>query len=385
MSSLDKIATILLVGGVSAPALPYHSPPFRPESSFSAGLTQRQAQRPFRLNFLKFDPELDWLKPLALSDASGFIVNSEVLIGQVANGLVGGLSLSAKQVIWTHRSTTNMTAPIGNFGSWVVCGFRDGTVKKIEALTGSEVWSQTLTSFTDRGFLLAGTTLFVLTGAQVLYALDFQTGEILWLFDAGFPDGLTVRGAAKPIVHDGKIIFGVASGELLSVSGSTGKLGFRYNPAYIDGQFHDVVGEMVVQNNQLIVSRYDGLLASINIGSSSREVTWESRLPGVTTSKFRGGRFYVGALNGDLMAFNIKNGKRIFRQPTGSPLTTITVGETSIFTSGSDGQITAVDQASGRIRWHDNLGSPVVAPPVLFEDVIYYTTSLRNAYGYRIH
>ena len=39
-------------------------------------------------------------------------------------------------------------------------------------------------SFTERAFLLNGTTLYVLTAAQSLYALVFLTGRTLWVYDA---------------------------------------------------------------------------------------------------------------------------------------------------------------------------------------------------------
>jgi len=278
-----------------------------------------------------------------------------------------------------------MTAPPGSFGSSVVLGFRDGRIVKVEALTGKIVWTANLDSFSERPFLLGGTTLYVMTTAQVLYALDFQTGKTLWLFDGGFPDGLSIHGGAKLILHDGKILAGLASGEVIAVAADTGKLLWRYNPAYNDARFHDVVGEMLVRGTSLIVTRYDGLVAAISLDTAVRSVSWQQQLPGLTASVYRGGRYFVGGLNGDVYALDPEGGgRRIWRAMTGAAVTSITAGETALYVAGAGGRVTAIDAATGGILWHDQIGSQLASPPFLFEDGIYYSTGLHSIYGYRM-
>jgi outer membrane protein assembly factor BamB len=341
--------------------------------------------RPFRLGFLPLNPQLDKEKPLAPIDTAGFVVNSGVLIGAFDSQWVGGMSMTTQKVLWWLDGKVTMTAPPGSFGAAVVLGFRDGRVVKVEALTGKRLWTAALDSFTERSFLLNGTTLYVVTASQVLYAIDFQSGKTLWMFDGGFPEGLSIRGGAKPIFFDGKVIFGVASGEVLGVAADTGKLLWRYNPAYNDARFHDVVGDMVIRNNKLIVSRYDGLVAAIDLSSAVRSVTWQEQRPGLTTSTFRGSRFYIGTLAGEVVALDPdNNGKQIWRTMTGAAVTNITAGETQIFVAGSEGRVTALDARTGDILWHDKLGSSLASPPVLFESSIYYTTGLKGLYAYRL-
>lgn len=354
------------------------------EAAPPQGETVAHASRPFRMGFMSLNDGLDHEKPLASIDPAGFVVNSGVMIGAFDNRWVGGLSMTTEKVLWWYDGEVSMTAPPGSFGSNVVLGFRSGKIAKLEALSGKALWTADVASFTERAFLLNGTTLYVLTAAQSLYALDFQTGRTLWVFDAGFPDGLTVRGGARPIFHEGKIIFGVATGEILGVAADTGKLLWRYNPAYNEARFHDVVGEMVVRNNKLLISRYDGLVAAIDLAGTVRAI-WQEQLPGLTTSTFRNASFFVGALNGDVYAIDPdNNGRKVWRAVTGTPVTTITAGETTLFVAGSEGRVTALDAATGQILWYDKLGSSLASPPVLFENAIYYTTGVKSVYGYRL-
>lgn len=341
-------------------------------------------ERPFRLGYIDIDKALDRTKPLAMLDPAGFVINSGVLIGGFDSKWVGGLNMATRKMAWWFEGLADVTAPPGSFGSAVVLGFRNGIVNKLDAVTGKKLWSANLDSFTERSFLLNGSTLYVLTAAQVLYALDFQSGKTLWLFDGGFPDGLTIRAGARPVVHDNKVLFGIATGEILAVNADTGKLVWRYNPSYNDARFHGVVGEMVIRNNKLLISRYDGLVAAINLDGSVRSVAWQEQFPGLTTSAFRGNRLYVGGLNGDVYGLDPDTGRGIFRSVTGAAVTSIVASETTLFVAGHRGRVSALQTANGDLLWSDSLGGALASPPILYEDGIYYATGIKSLYAYKL-
>jgi outer membrane protein assembly factor BamB len=284
--------------------------------------TPANSGRPFQLGFWSLNPKLDRQKPLAALDPAGFTINSGVLVGAFGDEWIGGMPLATKRVQWWIDAKSTLTAPPGSFGGSVVLGFRDGKLTRVDAVSGKRFWTSDLDSFTERPLLLNGTTLYVVTAAQVLYAIDFQTGKTLWVYDGGFPDGLSIRAAAKPVAFDNKVIFGTASGELIAVTAETGKLAWRFNPAYTTARFHDYVGEMVVRSGKLIVARYDGLVAAIDLAGSQRNILWQEKLPGITASAYRGDKYFVGALNGDVYALDPDNaGRRIWRQMTGTSVT----------------------------------------------------------------
>ena len=363
------LATLVAAGANSAAASP------RPDTQ----------GRPFQLGCWELNKKLERDKPLAALDSAGFVINSGVLIGAFDDRWVGGMPLATKRVQWWLEAPSTLTAPPGSFGGSVVLGFRDGKLMRVDAVSGKKLWTTDLDSFTERPFLLSGTTLYAVTAAQVLYALDFQTGKTLWVFDGGFPEGLSIRTSARPVAHDNKVIFGTASGELIAVAADSGKLVWRYNPAYTDARFHDYVGEMVVRGGKLIVARYDGLVAAIDLTGSMRNVIWQENMPGLTTSAFRGDRYYVGALNGDVYALDPDSaGRRIWRHVTGAAVTNLAVGETDVFAAGVGGRITALDAITGDIRWYDRLGSAVAGAPMIYDDALYFTTGMKALYAYRL-
>lgn len=354
-------------------------------SAFATVFAQAATSRPFRVGYFNLNPQLNKQKPLATLEPAGWVINSGILVGAFDNRWVGGLSLATQRVQWWFDGGSDMATPPASFGSNVVLGFRDGKVVKLDALSGEQQWSAMLDAFVDRPLVLHGKTLFAVTASQVLYALDFQSGKTLWVFDGGYPDGLKLRGAARPIVSDGKVIYGLATGELVAVEADSGKQSWRYNPAYNDARFHDVVGEMIVRSGHLIFTRYDGLIARIDLNSSLRSAVWQETTTGIATSFFHNGRIYVAGTNGDISAYDIDSGRRLFRTPNDTVTMTFAASENVLYAAGGNGRITAIDATSGELIWHDQLGNTIATSPVIHEDAIYFMTGQKSVYVYRLN
>lgn len=353
------------------------------KTELSPLVTPKTSARPFRHNFIKFDEDLDRDKPLSMDDNAGFTLSSGVFIGNLSRGWVGGLSIETKKILWWLKADTELTAPIGSFGSWVTLAHRDGTLQKVDALTGSVLWESKLESFVARPMHLSGNTLYCVTASQIIYSIDYSSGKTNWLFDGGFPDSMALKNAAKPALFGNSVIFGVDTGELIAVNQINGKLQWRYNPAYNNARFHDVVGKTIIINRHAVVSRYDGLVASIELDGTLKAVKWKAEYPSVSTSEYRNERLFVATSSGDIIALDIHSGKEIWRSSTGTTVSNLTAGETILFSAGTNGRITAIDIQDGKRLWHDDIGGEISSPPILTEEVIYYSTGLKNMYGYR--
>ncbi len=349
------------------------------------------AGRPFRLEVLTLNPEIDHIKPLAMADTAGWAAVSDTLIGSFYEQKkdetwIGGFNLATGRVIWWIKGSGTMMAPPTPVGSWVILGFRDGKVVKAETATGKKVWEANLDSFANKRFLLSGATLISMTAAQVLYALDFQTGKPLWLYDGGFPDTMPINSGAAPIVYNDQVIIGVSSGEIHAVNLKTGKLTWKFNPSFVEARFHDVVGELVVLNqNIMLLTRYDGVVAAVDLSGADRTVIWQERLATITTSHFSNGILYVGGLNGgEVTAFEGKSGKKLWRVELGDTVSVIAEAEGSLYVAGGRGRVTALDAFSGAQLWHDDLGGSIMSNPLFIRNGVYFATSIKNLYGYSL-
>lgn len=357
----------------------------------AASGTEEAASRPFRLRTISFLPEINSEKPLGRDSRSGLAVHGDAVIGDFGEGggngegLVGSRNFVTGKANWWFDAGSEVTSPMVNLGGFVVFGTRNGKIFKVDVTTGKRAWEGSLDSFTDRRPVLAGNILLVQTSAQVLYGIDYQTGKSLWLFDAGFPDGLTVVGGVAPVVSGDTVIAGLASGEVVAVGLQNGKQSWRVNPSVSDARFRDVVGEMQVREGFLYLTRYDGLVASIDIRNSDTRTVWQEKYPVISTSTVRNGRIYIGCVNGDIVALDQNNqGRQVWRVVTGAPVTTLTAAETRIVATSSTGRVTSLDIQSGATQWQDSTAYSVTAQPLFMQDGIYFLTGLGNAYGYRL-
>ncbi|MEZ4741766.1 MAG: PQQ-binding-like beta-propeller repeat protein [Bdellovibrionota bacterium] len=249
---------------------------------FLQGVTSQKdnrLSRPFRVGHFKFSRKTDRIKPLGVASYAGWTSASGLLIGAVDHEWVGAFSVTNGKAKWWLHSSGELTAPPTIYGSWVILGFRDGTLLKVEVLTGKVVWKANLDTFPSRDYTLVGSKLLVITASQYLYSVDFQSGETQWLVDGGRPLGLTVRSLSAPVVYNENVYFGTSSGEIVSVSMATGKIEWRYDPEYTDSRFKDIVGEMLVVNNRLIFSRYDGLVGAISLSAKQKTASLEPKIP----------------------------------------------------------------------------------------------------------
>jgi len=344
--------------------------------------------RPFRLRTISFLPSVNHDKPLGRDNRSGLAVHGDAVIGDFSpagEGWVGSRNFNSGKVNWWFDAGSEVTSPMVNLGGFVVFGTRNGKIFKVDVTTGKRAWEGSLDSFTDRRPVLAGNILLIQTTAQVLYGIDYQTGKSLWLFDAGFPEGLTVVGGAAPVVSGDIVIAGLASGEVVAAGLQNGKLSWRANPVVSDARFRDVVGEMHVREGILYLTRYDGIVAAVDIRTSDTRTVWQEKYPAIATSAVRNGRLYLGCVNGDVVSLDQNNqGRQLWRTVTGAPVTTLTAAETRIVATSSTGRVTAMDLQSGATQWHDSTGYSVTAQPMFMHDGIYFLTGLGNAYGYRL-
>ncbi len=351
---------------------------------FSDPLEPQTGSRPFRAGILRFSPTTDAEKPLAVSDPGGWVIAEDIIVGSFERKILGAKSLTTGRILWWYNLDQDITAPIAQFGTGILVATRGGKVEKLDLLTGKKAWEVTLESFVARPFTLSGSVVVAVSVGQVIYSIDFQSGRQNWLFDAGFPENLVLRTSAAAVIAGGEVLIGTASGEIISLSLATGKQEWKTNPLYTESRFKDVIGEMVVVNSRLIFARYDGLVGAIQLSGTDKSLVWKESYPSLATSRYRGGKYFVGSVAGDVSALDSQDGKMLWRTSTGQTVSSMVIGETNIVTVGSSGRIHNLNIGDGRLEWHDDVGGDVSSPMTLARDFLYVPTSLRNVYVYRI-
>lgn len=340
--------------------------------------------RPFRTHVLTVDREKERLKPLAAYPFGGFSISEDMIIGEMRSQWLGALSLKSQKVKWWYKLPSAVAAPVQVFGSWGLIGLRNGTLLKIDTNEGKKIWEIDLGRFYHREAVLSGQTLLVHTVDNKLFAIDFLRGRKLWVYDAGAPDGLSMRAGAKPVVVDKFVFMGNTKGEVQIVSLENGRLLRRVTLPLGGFRFHDVVGDIVVQQDHVLFAKYDGSVGRVSYNTATPTVKWRQTFPSISATTFREGIYYVGCSNGDLMALDWASGKEKWRIQTGQTVVSIVTTERVLFVTGASGQISAINAVDGSVEWNDDLEGTIADRPIFFGDQLFFVSGLGTLYGYKV-
>jgi outer membrane protein assembly factor BamB len=338
-------------------------------------------ERPFHVGVIRFNKTIDNIKPLAMLDTAGFVIKDDLVIGGFSREHVSAYNFKERRYTWWAATDGEMTSkPLLQDGT-VFFSTRSGKFYSVNAVSGQINWQIELESHSERATTLFDGKLYVVTMGQVAYSIDAATGKRLWVYDCGNPDRMMVKKPPPPVVADGKMTFAISSGEIVALKIDDGKVAWRYNPFYVDHQFHDPVGEMLLANGKLLMSRYDGFVGQLEL-SQDRKVIWQNTFTSIATTAFRSGRYFVGLVSGDILSVDIITGRTQWRYPSGSTPSYLVPAETRLISIGSDGRIIALDIADGSKVWAEDLGGRIGAQPFVSADKMYVSTGQRNLYGY---
>ena len=148
----------------------------------------------------------------AYTGASPALDGDRLYFGTFANEVLA-VDIAARGVIWQYlprRQFPFYSSPAIADGL-VVVGGRDKVVHALDAETGESAWTFEARARVDSSPAIAGGRVYVGSHDGRLYVLDLSTGEKLWEFEAG--------GAlsASPSIADGYVVIGSADGRLYAL------------------------------------------------------------------------------------------------------------------------------------------------------------------------
>ncbi|WP_267643231.1 Ig-like domain-containing protein [Haloarchaeobius amylolyticus] len=204
------------------------------------------------------------------------------------SGVLYALNATTREVMWTFRTADEMPVTPAVDGGSVYVATDAGTLYSLDASTGTEQWSTTLTASSNyfvSSPVLADGTVYIADGSE-MHAVDATSGSISWTAPATF-DGYT---GVSPALANGTLYFGGA-GTLSALDASGAGYVWNYSvcadldpsPAVADGTVY-------------VGSRGGDVLA---VDATEGDLTW--RFAAGTEVPFQStvadGRLFVASLN----------------------------------------------------------------------------------------
>ena len=283
--------------------------------------------------------------------------------------------------------TVSMQGPFGPWGPAVAMGLvltgdQRGHVTANDLRSHAQIWQVSGEAAINSALTVAGDLVLVGDDSGVLRALRIADGSEEWRWTA--PSGQPIH--SSPAVLGDVAVVGSLGGELVALDAATGAIRWSLNPvggqvsrgiAAADGIAYVGVGGATPTDR--------GTLQAWDIANGAKR--WSASLqPGNTsTPAVADGRVFVtGGLDAQsdprhaLYAFDATTGQRAWPAPwsseTGQSLYIDAVADGLVLVGSSDGQLVALDAATGAIRWGPNPVGAAMSPNGGVVDGVLYAT-----------
>lgn len=240
------------------------------------------------------------------------VINGDVIYAAAADGEVKAVDRASGRTLWRQRLEVGLSGGVGLYEDSLFLGGKDGEVLRLSAASGELLWKVSVS-----GEVLAppqgnGRVVVAQSYDGKLYGLDHDTGERLWRYDSNVPV-LTIRGTSTPILADGVVYAGFASGRVLAFDAMKGSVRWEARVAIPQGQSEierivDVDGTMALSGGELYVASYHGRVAALDIRTGRK--IWQRNVSSFYGVSQGFGNVYVTEEGGTVTAF-LRNGQGI--------------------------------------------------------------------------
>ena len=229
-----------------------------------------------------------------------------------------------------------------------------GQVKAIDAADGHEVW---VADHLTAAWLLAGDGLVFAGGDTHVVALDEASGFARWTIP------LASSGAA-PVWDPGWLFLTEQDGSVSAYRTSDGSRVWAYDSRA------PLTGPPAVNGSNVALALDDGNIVVLDV-LTGREA-WRLKLPARPLAPLlAGGRVYVGAEDRSFYCLDAENHSLLWRfARLGKPAAPPRVDDDHVYLAGIDGVLYALDRISGALEWHQDLGSRIVATPIVRQHLV---------------
>ncbi len=276
---------------------------------------------------------------------------------------------------------------------YATCG--RGLVAAFDAKTGMELWRQLLSTPLRAAPHVIGGRVFAVTDDSQLYALNANSGAILWSH-RGVNEGTGFLIAASPAATDDIVIAPYASGEVHALRAASGDA--LWNDVLIAPQqqtatsvFTGIGGDPVIVDNILYVAGSVGEFAAFDVESGRR--LWEQPVSSVSTPWVAGDYVYVLTTDSALVAFQRLDGrirwvrqlpalenekdKKSRRYIWNGPV----MAGSRLLVVGAHGTLMEISPQDGSILGETSLPDGIYTPPVVAGGVLYLGTDDATLYA----
>lgn len=332
------------------------------------------------------------------------VVADGMVFAADASGAIVALSSGNGGEVWRYdpadddyQSSSELGAGLAFENGWLFATLSGGMVVALNAETGAEIWRRKVNLPLRTAPTVAGTTLLVLSADNQFLAYNAQDGQPLWQ-NAGYFETAAMLGGASAAYDAGIAVVPFSSGEVYAIRTDTGQPIWadtiqRPRLAYAMAAINDIQGDPVIDGDIVFVAGQGGEMVAFDLRRGQR--LWEQELVSVETPWAVGDYVYVLTARGEVVCL-LRQGGQI---KWVSPLPRLTDPEDSasapivwsgpvlagdrLLLAGSNGRAVSMSPYTGELLGEIDLPGPVVSAPVVAEQTVYFLTAGGEIVAYR--
>ncbi len=290
---------------------------------------------------------------------------------------------------WRSKTEDRISGGLYAGYGQVLYGTREGEVVALDSDNGEQLWrtgvsSEVLAAPTSNGALVVAQTI----DGHVL-GLDGGTGEQIWDYETTVPN-LTLLGGAQPVIVNGRVYAGFASGKVTALEADTGAPLWERRVAEPTGRSEldrlvDVNANLLVENGGVFTATFQGQLSVLDWENG--RPYWSKDISSHQPISSRLGTLFVADEEGLVRAAEQRSGSFLWQQDKlyGRRLTG----------TAAQGDLVAVGDFEGYLHWMDADTGKLVAryrhdrdgfasTPIVVDDVLYALSADGKLAAYRI-
>ena len=296
-------------------------------------------------------------------------------------GLVESLSRLNGEKRWEVETEMNLSSGPVLSKDKLILGSRDAEVAAYAITDGALLWKTALSSEIVALPAVANGVVVVRGSDGRITGLDEKTGATLWSHERTAP-ALAVRSKGGPAIAGDLVIDGYGGGKLLALRIKDGQTEWEAVVALAKGRSEidrllDINATPVVKGDTLYVSGYQGGIAAVSLNDG--EVQWRQEKffshSGLTSNRRS---LFLCDASSDVWRLDMHNGSDLWKQDElhQRRLTPPIPVKDKLVVGDFEGYVHVLSQDDGgllaRVEVDD---TPIQAPPVVYDDVVYvYTT-----------
>jgi outer membrane protein assembly factor BamB len=209
--------------------------------------------------------------------------------------------------LWS-TAATSVQAPLGFDGSAVYAGGEDGTVLRLDAESGRQMWRRRLSGAVRAAPITTPEGIVIATAADTLYLLDATTGSV--------KGRLATSGAivATPTLSDRRLFVATTSGRVMELE--LPSLNVRWTRTTDDG----VYGAMALVGDTLTAIARDGDLWFIPIDAPEQARVLRLEIVSVAGPTPVASGVLVASVSGEILLVDRTDGKILWRAQLDGPI-----------------------------------------------------------------